>query len=214
MDNLVPCSNGRKLTSFLGWQQAAWNYSACSTGQESSKQPIFREQMSHRNLSPHINETHYSSKSYKPVFSSVLYRDGASCCHLRGQRSARQLVYRWRGSCFSCLERQEILPWKRTDNDKLPSSNSGLFKLHRSSQATMPDVQCLQGRAHKQLQMWPRSRSCFALSSPTHTIILQDQLHLGIFPQFQQKRCLTDRPRGFDDGPSEAVLMFHQNKSE
>lgn len=82
VDSLVPCSYGRKLTSFLGWQQAAWNYSACPTGQESSKQMIFREQMSHRNLSPYINETHYPSKSYKPVSSSVLYRCGASCCHL------------------------------------------------------------------------------------------------------------------------------------
>lgn len=33
--------------------------------------------MSHRDLSPCINETHYPSKRYKPVFGSVLYRDGA-----------------------------------------------------------------------------------------------------------------------------------------
>lgn len=78
----------------------------------------------------------------------------------------------------------------------------------------MPDVQCLQGRAHKQAQTWPRCRSCFALGSPIHAIMLQDRLHLGIFPQFQQKHYLTGRPRGYDDGPSEAMLMFHQNRSE
>lgn len=83
----------------------------------------------------------------------VLYRDGASCCHpsLRGQ-VCQAVVYRQTGSCLSCLESQEILPWKRTHTDKLPSSNLGLLNLQKSPQVTVPDVQCLQGRAHKQAQ--------------------------------------------------------------
>lgn len=58
IDYLQPRGSSRKPAFFLGWQQGAWHRFVYPTGQGSSKQALFREQMSHSNFPPGTNKTH------------------------------------------------------------------------------------------------------------------------------------------------------------